>query len=84
MIDVRKMELDELSNLADTLDDVYYIAQRYEPAWLDAAGLQADREAVDEAITKKVTEMRIVYERIHDRRRFSMDDSYKEILNDLE
>lgn len=84
MIDVRKMELDELSNLADTLDDVYYIAQRYEPAWLDAAGLQADRDAIDAAITKQVSEMRIVYERIHDRRRFGMDDSYKEILNDLE
>ena len=84
MIDVRKMELDELSNLADTLDDVYYIAQRYEPAWLDAAGLQADRDAVDAAIEKQMAEIREQCARIAGERQMSVDDIYGEILSDLE
>lgn len=84
MIDVRKMGLDELSNLADTLDDVYYLARRYTPDWLDAEGLQADRDAVDAAIEKQMAEIREQYRRICGERQMSVGDIYGEILSDLE
>ncbi len=52
MIDVVNMCLDELYELADTLDDVRYLAKKYDPEWLDADGLKAEARAVDEQIDK--------------------------------
>ena len=50
MIDVVNMCLDELYELADTLDDVRYLAKKYDPEWLDEAALKAEARAVDEQI----------------------------------
>ena len=52
MIDVVNMCLDELYELADTLDDVRYLANKYDPEWLDADVLKAEARAVDEQIDK--------------------------------
>ncbi len=52
MIDVVNMCLDELYELADTLDDVRYLAKKYDPEWLDADRLKAEARAVDEQIDK--------------------------------
>lgn len=52
MIDVVNMCLDELYELADTLDDVRYLAKKYDPEWLDADALKAEMRAVDEQIDK--------------------------------
>lgn len=52
MIDVVNMCLDELYELADTLDDVRYLAKKYDPEWLDADALKAEARAVDEQIDK--------------------------------
>lgn len=52
MIDVVNMCLDELYELADTLDDVRHLAKKYDPEWLDADALKAEARAVDEQIDK--------------------------------
>ena len=52
MIDVVNMCLDELYELADTLDDVLYLAKKYDPEWLDADALKAEARAVNEQIDK--------------------------------
>lgn len=52
MIDVVNMCLDELYELADTLDDVRYLAKKYDPDWLDADALKAEARAVDDQIDK--------------------------------
>lgn len=52
MIDVVNMCLDELYELADTLDDVRYLAKKYDPEWIDADALKAEARAVDEQIDK--------------------------------
>ena len=52
MIDAVNMCLDELYELADTLDDVRYLAKKYDPEWLDADALKAEARAVDEQIDK--------------------------------
>ena len=52
MIDVVNMCLDELYELADTLEDVRYLAKKYAPEWLDADALNAETRAVDEQIDK--------------------------------
>ena len=52
MIDVVNMCLDELYDLADTLDDVRYLAKKYAPEWIDADALKAEARAVDEQIDK--------------------------------
>ena len=52
MIDVVNMCLDELYELADTLDDVRYLANKYDPEWIDADALKAEALAVDEQINK--------------------------------
>nr|DAV14181.1 MAG TPA: hypothetical protein [Caudoviricetes sp.] len=52
MIDVVNMCLDELYELADTLDDVRYLTKKYDPEWLDADALKAEARAVDEQIDK--------------------------------
>lgn len=52
MIDVVNMCLDELYELADTLDDVRYLAKKYDPEWLDADALKAEAQAVDDQIYK--------------------------------
>lgn len=58
MIDVVNMCLDELYELADTLDDVRYLAKKYDPEWLDADALKAEARAVDEQIDKIEAENR--------------------------
>ena len=58
MIDVVNMCLDELYELADTLDDVRYLANKYDPEWLNADALKADVRAVDEQIDKIEAENR--------------------------
>ena len=58
MIDVVNMCLDELYELADTLDDVLYLAKKYDPEWLDADALKAEARAVDEQIDKIEAENR--------------------------
>lgn len=52
MIDVVNMCLDDLYELADTLDDVRYLAKKYDPEWIDADALNAETRAVDEQIDK--------------------------------
>lgn len=52
MIDVVNMCLDELYDLAEVLDDVRYLAKKYDPEWLDEAALKADAQAVDDQIYK--------------------------------
>ena len=52
MIDVVNMCLDDLYELADTLDDVRYLAKKYDPEWIDADALNAETRAVDEQIYK--------------------------------
>lgn len=52
MIDVVNMCLDELYELADTLDDVRYLAKKYDPEWIDADALKAEARAVDDQIDK--------------------------------
>lgn len=52
MIDVVNMCLDELYDLAEVLDDVRYLAKKYDPEWLDADALKAEARAVDEQIDK--------------------------------
>lgn len=52
MIDIVNMCLDELYELADTLDDVRYLAKKYDPEWLDADALKAEARAVDDQIDK--------------------------------
>ena len=52
MIDVVNMCLDELYELADTLDDVRYLAKKYDPEWMDADALKAEARAVYEQIDK--------------------------------
>lgn len=58
MIDVVNMCLDELYELADTLDDVRYLAKKYDPEWIDADTLKAEARAVDEQIDKIEAENR--------------------------
>ena len=58
MIDVVNMCLDELYELADTLDDVRYRANKYAPEWIDADALKAEARAVDEQIDKIEAENR--------------------------
>ena len=58
MIDVVNMCLDELYDLADTLDDVRYLANKYDPEWIDADALKAEARAVDEQIDKIEAENR--------------------------
>lgn len=58
MIDVVNMCLDELYELADTLDDVRYLAKKYDPEWLDADALKAEARAVDDQIDKIEAENR--------------------------
>lgn len=50
MIDAVNMSLDELYDLAEALDDVRYLAKKYDPEWLDADRLKADALAVDAQI----------------------------------
>ena len=52
MIDVVNMCLDALYELADTLDDVRYLAKKYDLEWIDADALNAETRAVDEQIDK--------------------------------
>ena len=52
MIDVVNMCLDELYGLAEVLDDVRYLAKKYDPEWLNADALKAEARAVDEQIDK--------------------------------
>lgn len=52
MIDVVNMCLDELYDLAEVLDDVRYLAKKYDPEWIDADALKAEARAVDEQIDK--------------------------------
>lgn len=52
MIDVVNMCLDELYDLAEVLDDVRYLAKKYDPEWLDADALKAEARAVDDQIDK--------------------------------
>ena len=52
MIDVVNMCLDALYELADTLDDVRYLAKKYDLEWIDADALKAETRAVDEQIDK--------------------------------
>lgn len=52
MIDVVNMCLDELYELADTLDDVRYLMEKYDLEWIDADALKAETRAVDEQIDK--------------------------------
>lgn len=52
MIDVVNMCLDELYDLAEVLDDVRYLAKKYDPEWLNADALKAEARAVDEQIDK--------------------------------
>ena len=67
MIDVVNMCLDELYELADTLDDVRYLAKKYDPEWIDANALKAEARAVDEQIDKietaNLAEMNREYEK---------------------
>lgn len=58
MIDVVNMCLDELYELADTLDDVRYLAKKYDPEWLNADALKEEARAVDEQIEKIEAENR--------------------------
>ena len=58
MIDVVNMCLDELYELAEVLDDVRYLAKKYDPEWLDADALKAEARAVDEQIDKIEAENR--------------------------
>ena len=58
MIDVVNMCLDELYELAEVLDDVRYLAKKYDPEWLDADALKAEARAVDEQIDKIESENR--------------------------
>lgn len=58
MIDVVNMCLDELYELADTLDDVRYLAKKYDPEWMDADALKAEARAVYEQIDKIEAENR--------------------------
>ena len=58
MIDVVNMCLDELYELADTLEDVRYLAKKYDPEWIDADALKAEARAVDEQIDKIEAENR--------------------------
>ena len=52
MIDVVNMCLDELYELADTLDDVRYLSKKYDPEWIDADALKAETRALGEQIHK--------------------------------
>ena len=67
MIDVVNMDYDELCELADTLDDVRYLAKKYDPEWIDADVLKAEVRAVDEQIDKieaaNLAEMNREYEK---------------------
>lgn len=58
MIDVGNMCLDELYDLADTLDDVRYLANKYDPEWMDEAALKAEARAMDEQIDEIEAENR--------------------------
>ena len=58
MIDVVNMCLDELYDLAEVLDDVRYLAKKYDPEWMDADALKAEARAVDEQIDKIEAENR--------------------------
>lgn len=58
MIDVVNMCLDELYDLAEVLDDVRYLAKKYDLEWLDEAALKAEARAVDEQIDKIEAENR--------------------------
>ena len=58
MIDVVNMCLDELYDLAEVLDDVRYLAEKYDPEWLDEAALKAEACAVYEQIGKIEAENR--------------------------
>lgn len=50
MIDLKCMSYDELYNIAEMLDDVHYLSQRYDLDWIDKDTLQAERKAIDESI----------------------------------
>lgn len=67
MIDVVNMCLDELYELADTLDDVRYLAKKYDPEWLDADALKAEARAVDEQIDKIEAENRAAMNREYEK-----------------
>ena len=67
MIDVVNMCLDELYELADTLDDVRYLAKKYDPEWLDADALKAEARAVDEQIDKIESENRAAMNREYEK-----------------
>ena len=67
MIDVVNMCLDELYELADTLNDVSYLAKKYDPEWIDADALKAETRAVYDQIHKieaaNLAEMNREYEK---------------------
>ena len=52
MIDVVNMCLDELYDLAEVLDDMRYLAKKYDPEWLNADALKTEAHAVAEQIDK--------------------------------
>ena len=67
MIDVVNMCLDELYELADTLDDVRYLAKKYDPEWMDADALKAEARAVYEQIDKIEAENRAAMNREYEK-----------------
>lgn len=58
MIDVVNMCLDDLYDLAEVLDDVRYLAKKYDPEWLNADALKAEARAVYDQIDKIESENR--------------------------
>ena len=52
MIDVVNMCLDELYELADMLNDVRYLAKKYDPEWIDTDALKSETRAVYKQIDK--------------------------------
>ena len=48
--EIKSMSWDELSDIADVLDQVYYLSQRYTPGWIDEDGFRAYRKAVEDQL----------------------------------
>ena len=53
--------------LADTLDDVRYLAKKYDPEWLDADALKAETRAVYDQIHKIEAENRAAMNREYEK-----------------
>ncbi len=64
---IESLTWDELNDIADILDQVYYLNQRYSPSWIDETGFAAYRRAIEKQLDRLAKQAREELNRDYER-----------------